>query len=319
MSERAVAIDEALEKEPVPARAPNARFDPFRYLPSAQRDRHRHAYLAYLELRNGEIDYAGHRLSRRERYFRGLEASPVVSEREFDRAGFDEHQKGPGRRPIDDATAWLVSVAKANEGEVYGTDLELRRFFREKRFLADARAIEGDTDGTDLVQLYVFFEELYHSRILSIVCDVCGLELEIQPPRWRIRMLSRLIYHMPDSIRWTVILCAEVVGATVFKLFLDRCDLFAAEPEVEKRVRSLVGEIWRDELLHVAMLRARLGRTSIRWARRIFPFVIASLIRDVPELLQLGGSREEFMRRVRQGVEIPADIGWIDDDSAQPA
>jgi len=32
MSERAVAIDEALEKEPVPARAPNARFDPFRYL-----------------------------------------------------------------------------------------------------------------------------------------------------------------------------------------------------------------------------------------------------------------------------------------------
>jgi len=308
-----------MPKKQVPVREPNSRFDPFRFLTAEERDRHRNAYRTYLELRNGEIDYAGRRLSRRESYFRALEASPVVSSRAYDRRGFDEHLKGPGKTSIDDVTAWLAAVAKANEGEVYGTDLELRRFFREKRFLAEEGSIEGDTDGTDLVQLYVFFEELYHSRILSVVCDVCGLDLEIQPPRWRIRILSRLIYHMPDSIRWTVILCAEVVGATVFKLFLDRCDLFSEESAVEARIRSLVSEIWRDELLHVAMLRARLGRTSIWIARRIFPLVVGSLIRDVPELLQLGGNRGEFMRRVRQGVEIPDDIGWIEADSAPTA
>jgi hypothetical protein len=294
----------------------SGRFDPFRLLGREERTRHLDAYRSYLEVRNGEIDLDERRLSRREIYLKALVANPVSAKYACNREGFDEHLTGAGSMPIDEATAWLVAVAKANEGEAYGVDLELKRFIRDKRFIPDERSIEDDADGTDMMQLYVFLEELYHSRILCEVCSACGLDLVIQPPRWRIRMLSRVIYHMPDRIRWTVILCAEVVGVMAFKLFLDRCHLFAHEPEVEERLRSLIGEIWRDELLHVAMLRARLGAVETRIARLLFPFVAKSLIRDVPELLLLGGNRGEFMRRVGEGIEIPQDIDWLKPDPA---
>jgi len=303
-----------VKKRQVPVEETCGRFDPFRLLDREERLRHLDAYRSYLEVRNGEIDLDQRRLSRREIFLKALQANPVTARGVCDPEGLHEHLAGPGATAIDEATAWLVAVAKANEGEAYGVDLELKRFVRDKRFIRDEHTVEGDAGGTDLVQLYVFLEELYHSRILCEVCSACGFELVIRPPRWRIRMLSRAIYHMPDRIRWTVILCAEIVGATAFKLFLDRTGLFSHEPDVEERLRSLVTEIWRDELLHVAMLRARLGPISIRAARLLFPFVVKSLIRDVPELLQLGGDRGEFMRRVGEGIEIPRDIDWLKPD-----
>jgi hypothetical protein len=303
-----------MKKQLVDVKDGRGRFDPFRLLPIEERRRHLDAYRSYLEVRNGEIDLENRRLSRREAYLDALRASPVSARSVIDPVGFRDHLEGDGSAPIDEATAWLVAVAKANEGEAYGVDLELKRFVRDKRFIRDERCIEDDVDGVDILQLHVFLEELYHSRILSEVCSACGLALVIRPPRWRIRLLSRAIYHMPDRIRWTVILCAEVVGVTAFRLFLDRCHLFAAEPEVEARLRSLVTEIWQDELLHVAMLRARLGRVAIGVARRLFPFVVRSLIQDVPELLDLGGNRGEFMRRIGKGIEIPAHIDWLKPD-----
>jgi hypothetical protein len=303
-----------MTKQMVDAAEGSGRFDPFRLLDDEERRRHLDAYRSYLEARNGDIDLENRRLSRREVYLERLKANPVSAANAVDLAGFHEHMEGPGIMPIDEATAWLVSVAKANEGEAYGVDLELKRFVRDKRFIRDERCIEDDVDGIDMLQLYVFLEEIYHSRILSEVCTACGLDLVIQPPRWRIRMLSRAIYHTPDRFRWMVILCAEVVGVTAFKLFLDRCHLFAEEPDVEERLRSLTREIWQDELLHVAMLRARLGPLALRIARWLFPFVVKSLIRDVPELLLLGGDRDEFMRRIGEGIEIPQHINWLEPD-----
>lgn len=303
-----------MRKRRVPVESQAGRFDPFRPLGREARDRHLDAYRSYLEVRNGAIDLEERRLSRRELYLKGLRASPVVAKNACDRQGFLERMAGSATAPLDEATAWLVAVAKANEGEAYGVDLELRRFDRDERFIRDRRALRDAADGVDTLQLYVFLEELYHSRILGEVCRTCGFELPVRPPRWRIRALSRAIYHMPDRIRWTVILCAEVVGATAFKLFLDRCELFAREPEVEARLRSLLSEIWRDELLHVAMLRARLGPVAMRIARLLFPFVVRSLVRDVPELLDLGEPPGEFLRRAGEAIEIPLDLDWLPGD-----
>jgi len=303
-----------VKKRQIPVAAHSGRFDPFRRLGREARDRHLDAYRSYLEVRNGAIDLAERRLSRREIFLKALRANPVVARNACDRAGFLDHMTGDGSAPIDEATSWLVAVAKANEGEAYGVDLELRRFDRDERFLRDRRALLDAANGVDTLQLYVFLEELYHSRILGEVSRTCGCELPVRPPRWRIRTLSRVIYHMPDRVRWTVILCAEVVGATAFKLFLDRCELFSHEPEVEARLRSLLNEIWRDELLHVAMLRARLGPVAIWIARLLFPFVVRSLVRDVPELLALGEPPGEFLRRAGQGIEIPRDLDWLASD-----
>jgi len=303
-----------MKKRQVPVGDRSGRFDPFRPLGREARDRYLDAYRSYLEVRNGAIDLEGRRLSRRESYLKALRGDPVVAEEICDRQGFLDHMTGDGSVPIDEATAWFVAVAKANEGEAYGVDLELRRFDRDERFMRDQRAILDSADDGDTLQLYVFLEELYHSRILCEVGSVCGFELSVRSPRWRIRTLSRAIYHMPDRLRWIVILCAEVVGATAFKLFLDRCELFAHRPEVEARLRSLMSEIWRDELLHVAMLRARLGPLAIRIARRLFPLVVGSLVRDVPELLALGEPPGEFLRRAGAAMEIPGDLDWLEAD-----
>lgn len=302
-----------MERE-IPVRRDPRRFDPFRLLSREERRRHLDAYLRHLEARNGEIDLVENRLSRREEALRARAAHPVSAANVCDRRGFEEHMHGGGTAPLDEATSWLVSIAKANEGEQHGVDLELRRFVRDKRFIRDRRIFAEEADGTDMLQLYVFLEELYHSRILTEVCKACGLDLVIRPPRWRIRTLSRLIYHLPNRIRWTVILCGEIVGATAFKLFIDRCHVFAREPDVEARVRSLMTEIWRDELLHVAMLRAQLGPLAIRAAKLLLPFVAKSLIRDVPEMRELGGTQDEFLRRIGDSLEIPEDIDWISPD-----
>ena len=303
-----------MRKQLIPAQETSGRFDPFRLLDAQERQRHLDAYRSHLEARNGEIDLTARTLTRREAFMNELDKESIAAPHLIDQAGMREHMLGPGRAEIDEATAWLVAVAKANEGEAYGVDLELRRFVRGKRFLRNEQAVEDDECGTDLVQLYVFLEELYHSRILCEVCKACGFDLEIAQPPWRIRLLTRAIYHMPERVRWTLILCGEIVGVTAFKLFVDRVHLFASEPAVYQRLHALVTQIWRDELLHIAMLRARLGPLTLRVARVLLPHVVKSLIRDVPELLLLGGDTGEFMRRVRAGIEIPRDITWLEPD-----
>lgn len=308
-----------MTKQEVPVHETSGRLDPFRILSEEERRRHLDGYRSYLEVRNGEIDLDNRSLSRREAFMQALEVHPVVGQNLIDRDAMREHVSGPGATPIDEATAWLVAVARANEGEAYGVDLELRRFVRGKRFYGEQQVVMDDSDGTDLTQLYLFLEELYHSRILGEVCKACGFDLVIRKPRPRIRLLTRVIYHMPDRIRWTVILCGEVVGVAAFKLFLDRCHLFASEPEVEARLRSLISEIWRDELLHVALLRALLGPLALRVARRLVPFVLKSLLQDVPELLLVGAERGEIMRRVHEPIEIPRDLEWLKPDFAPAA
>ena len=85
-----------------------------------------------------------------------------------------------------------------------------------------------------------------------------------------------------------------------------------SQPEVEERLRSLVGEIYHDEILHVAWLRARLHPWAIRIARRIAPLVAGRVMREVPQFHALGCSRREFVFRLRRGLEIPPELDWLD-------
>jgi len=282
------------------------RFDPFRVLSDVERHRHLDAYRSYLEARNGRLDLRARTLSRREREFRDLEALPVTWSGAVDREGFAERFLGTGRRAIDARTLWLVAIAKANQGESYGVELELARYL--------ARGVPA---GEDLIQPYLFLEEQYHSRILVEACRTCGVEMTLRPPPRMMRVIIHAIYALPDRIRWTLVLCGEVLGSTVFKLILDHCSLFSEQPAVERRLRSLIGEIWRDEVLHVAWLRARLGPWALATARRLMPSVVAGLMRDVPQLVELGCDGAELMRRLTGGIELPPGIGWIEPQLAK--
>ena len=102
----------------------------------------------------------------------------------------------------------------------------------------------------------------------------------------------------------------------MFKLLRDTCHVFSAQPEVEERLRSLLDEIWADELLHVAFFRARVGATALRCARRLAPLVARTVLRDMPELVELGLGRRDLLAQLRSGLEIPPGIEWIPPEPA---
>ena len=295
-----------MTKQPAMAQGQRAlgRFDPFRVLPAEERRRHLDAYRSYLEARNGEIDLPRRSLSRRELYFRQIERRPVAWRGAVDRDGFQRWLAGAGRPALDPRMLFLVVVGKVNESERYGIDLELERFEKRQEHLAD------------LSQLYVFLEEGYHSRILVELCRTCGVELELRKPPWSTRWLISLIRYLPERVRWIPVLCGEVVGCAVFRLLMDHCHLFAEQPEVEERVRALLGEIWLDEALHVAFVRARLGPLAIRLSRLMLPLVARSLTQHVPALAALGLPRAGLLAGVRAGVEMPPQTEWIEPASA---
>jgi len=281
---------------------PRRSFDPFRILDDEQRRRHLAGYLRHLEERNGTPDLAARTLSRRERAFREIEVKPVEWEGEVDQYGFFAHFFGSARPTIDARTLWLVAIAKANEGESYGVDLELSAF------------LERGAEDVHPIELQLMLEEQYHSRILVEACRTCGIDLELRKPRWGQRWMIHLIQVLPEQLRWIPVLCGEVLGSTVFKLLLDSCHLFGAQPEVEARLRHLLGEIWLDEVFHVAFLRARLGPWSVRCAQAMLPLAARMLMKDVPQLAALGCDRAELARRLRTPLEIPPGTTWMEAD-----
>jgi hypothetical protein len=79
-------------------------------------------------------------------------------------------------------------------------------------------------------------------------------------------------------------------------------------------MRELLGEIWLDEVTHVAFVRARLGPRAIRFARWMLPVVARSLTNDVPPFAWFGCSPAEFAGRLAGGIEVPPGAAWIEPD-----
>jgi hypothetical protein len=278
--------------------------DPFRRLGADERSRHLATYERHLRERDGALDLGARILSRREAYLEDLAKKPVVWQGEFDLDSFSRHFGG-GKGPSPDLrTAWMVAAAEANEGECYGVDLELRRFAQR----------HPDGQGSEVAYLHLLLQEHYHTRILEELCRSCGLEVELQKPGLSQRAVIQLMMWFPERLRWILVLCGEVVGCVVFEILRETSRLFSAQPEVEERVCALLGEIYHDEILHVAYLRARLSPWAIRIASWIAPAVAAGVMREVPQFYTLGCSRREFMARLRRGLEIPPELDWLDRD-----
>ncbi len=279
-------------------------FDPFRVLSAEERAKHLKGYLEHLAARDGEIDLAERRLTRREVRFAELEAKPVEWTGETDLEGFYEHYRDEGQPEIDQRTAWLVAVTKANQGESYGVDIELSRFF------ADPAKVER----ADPRYLHLMLEEHYHTRILRQVGLTCGIDPERRLPAPLMRVMIHVMTRLPEWVRWTPILAGEVLGTEVFKLLREWVRLFDEQPELLERLDSLLEEIWIDEVFHVAYLRAKIGPWGARLARLMLPLVVWSLMRDLPQLAQLGWSRKSVVKRIRRRLEIPAGIEWMTPD-----
>jgi len=111
--------------------------------------------------------------------------------------------------------------------------------------------------------------------------------------------------RLPGPLRFVPTLCGEVIGTIVFRRLLETSHLFADQPEVEHRLRALLGEVLSDEVSHVLYCRARLGPMPMRIARAVRPLLARGFLTIVPELRQLGLDRPTLMRRLGEAVELP--------------
>ncbi len=195
--------------------------DPFRVISARERTRHMQAFRSALEELDGEMDVAARTLSRRERAVVDLARRPVEWSGAIDADGFVGAFESSRHEPSDVRTLWLVALVKANQGERFGVENELRRW--------EARGSIGHIE-EDLF-LHVMFQEAYHSRFLDEVCRTCGLALAPHRPSWALRAMLRLVDVLPERIRWAPILSGEVVGTVVFQRLIEHCSLFEVEPE----------------------------------------------------------------------------------------
>ena len=222
-----------------------------------------------------------------------LERSPTLWRGKADKDSFEAAFRGEARPGLDPRTLWLIGISKANESESWGVEGEIQRF------------LARGTDGVDPREIYVLIEEQYHRRILAEACRTCGIDpREPMPPRI-IRMLIRVMQHLPGRIRYIPILCGEILGCVVFLELLERCHLFREQPEVEARLRQMVGQILTDETFHVLYCRARLGRLGLQLSRWLLPVVAAVFTRAIPQLVELGCDRSDLLARVHEGLPLP--------------
>jgi len=288
----------------VELRAPSAperpSFDPFRALGPRERARQNEAHLEMMVARDGALNPGRGSLPLRDRVLSELRqqlpqwrgAPPAA-------ADFARFARSPAPADLDPRLVWLLAAAKANQGEQYGIELEIRRFAAR------------DFVGVDRQFLYVAFEDHYHTQLLAELPRACGIDHSIGTPPWYHRGLIRLMNHLPEKLRFVPILCGELMGAVIFQLLLDTAHVFRADPEVEQRMRWIVREVLIDEIGHITFSRARLPDEMLSLARRMMPSVARTLARSMSELVLLAGGAERLFERVRSGPRLEPETPWL--------
>src|SRR5262245_37509432 len=142
----------------VQAPAPSGRlsFDPFRVLSARERAEQNEAHLRMMRERDGDLDPRRGSLPRRDAVLERLARERGSwSGAPLDANAYARHARRPSPAALDPRLVWLLAAARANQGEQYGIELEVRRF--AARDFADV----------DAQFLYVAFEDHYHTRLLD--------------------------------------------------------------------------------------------------------------------------------------------------------
>ena len=210
-------------------------------------------YRRFLEERDGTPDLYGDTLSRREEFYRRIESEPLRSRWVPDRATFLRNAARARPEPgLDARMIWLLATAKANQAERFG--VELGKLYGR---------IPDEDDEPEHV--HVLLQETYHTRTLADVVGIFGLPVPRRPPSRATRCLIRAMVFNPLPRRFVLPLVglSEMLGCVMFRLLRDRgIELFAEEPAVAARIRVLFDEILADEICHVGLVEAQLGRTG---------------------------------------------------------
>jgi hypothetical protein len=236
----------------------------FTPLPSGLRRTLGDDYLAFVRERDGEPDLSRRTLSRREAWFQDMASRPAPqwSGEVIDPVAWGEWHRG--KRRLRDATplmVWLVSVARANEGEEWGVD-----------YLLDRGGFQGlGRDGRGLKPRdFADLEETYHTRIFREIVRMFGLEFELREPPKPVQRSVKLMAHIPERLSFLLLAAGELMGTVAFLELAERGDrLLAADPPVRQRVRDLLDEILIDEVGHVTYLLGSMTGFELGIIRRL--------------------------------------------------
>src|SRR5215470_15100821 len=200
----------------------------FTPLPDAERRRIADDFITFALARDGDPDVRRRTLARREAFCDSLaqQAKP----------------RWAGAAPL---VAWLVKVARANEGEGWGVD-----------YLLDRGGFDGLGSGGRLQPRdFADIEETYHTRIMREIVRLFGLDYELRTPPWVLQQSVKLMAHLPRQASYMLLLAGELMGTVAFSHMARQGEtLLAAHPALCERVRTLLDEILIDEVGHVTFL-----------------------------------------------------------------
>jgi hypothetical protein len=220
----------------------------FTPLPDEQRRRIADEFIAFALRRDGEPDVRRRTLARREAFFASLAAEPAPrwdGER-LDQQEFTRWHRGSdslaGAPPL---LAWLVKVARANEGEGWGVD-----------YLLDRGGFDGLGRGGRLEPRdFADLEETYHTRIMREIVTLFGVDYELRMPPRVIQQSVKLMAHLPRGASYMLLLAGELMGTVAFAHMARQGEVLLRDhPTVSARVQALLDEILIDEVGHVTFL-----------------------------------------------------------------
>jgi hypothetical protein len=242
----------------------------FTPLPADQRRRIAADFVAFALARDGAPDIRQRSLAHREAYFARLRAEPAPrwDGEPIDSEAFTRWHRGT--QPLSQAPpliAWLVKVARANEGEGWGVD-----------YLLDRGGFDGLGAGGALQPRdFADLEETYHTRIMREIVGLFGLDYELRTPPWAIQQSVKLMARLPRRASYMLLLAGELMGTVAFAHMAREGErLLAGHPALLARVRELLDEILIDEVGHVTFLLGSMTGWQLAVIRRLALLYAAS-------------------------------------------
>jgi hypothetical protein len=240
-------------------------FDARLFTPLSDEARRRVAddFVAFALARDGAPDLRTRSLAQRDAFFERLREAPAPR---WDGPPIDPDEFARwhrGTRPLDQAPpliAWLVKVARANEGEGWGVD-----------YLLDRGGFDGLGAGGALQPRdFADLEETYHTRIMREIVGLFGLDYTLRTPPRVIQQSVKLMAHLPRRASYMLLLAGELMGTVAFALLARQGEaLLAGHPAVAARVRELLDEILVDEVGHVTFLLGSMRGWQLAVIRRL--------------------------------------------------
>jgi hypothetical protein len=121
--------------------------------------------------------------------------------------------------------AWLVKVARANEGEGWGVD-----------YLLDRGGFDGLAADNLQPRDFADLEEDLPHRIMREIVRLFGLEYTLRTPPWPIQQSVKLMAHLPQQAAYMLLLAGELMGTVAFAQLARQGEaLLAGHPAIGAR------------------------------------------------------------------------------------